>query len=167
MNVVGKALRQVLFGEGIATQTIGLRPARDPWPYLVALNKISHDRLIRARSGFHAWRMRARSDHRHVAEQDVNKLWELVEAGAPQKITNSRHTAIAALGQANFLAIALGIKGHAAELVDAEQLVAQAIALLFEQHRSRRLQFNCQGNQQAERHKHQQGTSRKSYVEKP
>ena len=47
MNVVGKALRQVLFGEGIATQTVELRPAGNDWPYLVALNKISHD-LARA-----------------------------------------------------------------------------------------------------------------------
>ena len=79
--------------------------------------------------------VRPRPDQRHVAEQHVDQLRQLVEVPAPQVPPDPRDARVVLDGLHDDLAV-LG-HGHAAELEDPEAALVEAVAPLTEQNRAR------------------------------
>src|SRR5262249_22806314 len=91
-------------------------------------------------------RVRAWADQRHRAVEYVEELRQLVEAGAPQKAAEPRHAWVIArrLLRPPFDHLAVP---HGPELVDLEDAIDEAIAILPEQHRPRAVELDGKGNQ--------------------
>src|SRR5581483_11571633 len=74
----------------------------------------------------------ARTDHRHVAAQDVEELRQLVERGAADEFADLRHARVADRREAS--AVLLRVGAHRAELEDLERLAAAPDPLLAVEH---------------------------------
>lgn len=64
--------------------------------------------------------LRSRPDERHVADEDVPELWELVEVMVAEEHANLGHAGVFLVPE-ELRTIFLGIHPHAAELVDIER----------------------------------------------
>src|ERR1043165_9857743 len=72
--------------------------------------------------------LRTRTDHRHVALEDVQQLWDFVQPAAAQEHTDLGDARIVLVGP--FGAILLGVGAYAAQLVQPEYAPAAGDALL-------------------------------------
>ena len=69
----------------------------------------------------------------HVAQQHVPELWQLIQAGPPQKITDACYAHIVLQG---LLAISILVHHHGAELIAQKALAATAYAALNKKYRT-------------------------------
>src|SRR5690606_28378517 len=79
---------------------------------------------------------RARTDEAHIADEHVDDLRDLINAGAAHKAADTGHAAVVALRPARD-AVFLGIRPHAAKLIYGEGLTVGADALLAVENRTR------------------------------
>src|SRR3569623_216512 len=91
-----------------------------------------------------------RADEAHVAEENVEYLRQLVDAGAPDKTSGERDAAVVLAGPAR-LAVFFRVDAHAAELEDGEFAAALADAVLAVEHRPGTFQFDEQGRERHDR----------------
>src|SRR5690606_21877003 len=93
--------------------------------------------------------LRARSDDRHVAAEDVPKLRELVDAGLAHEATNARDARVILRGELG--AGGLRIGPHRAELVDAEEFAVLTEAILAIEHGASRVELDREDDQRHQR----------------
>ena len=105
----------------------------------------------------------ARADDAHVAEQHVDELRELVEAGVAHDLAPAGDAGVALRG---LQAVGLGVDLHAAELKAGELLAVESGALLAEEHGAGHRKFGHDGhNQQYGNEKSAEEKQREHYVE--
>src|SRR5699024_5756442 len=94
---------------------------------------------------------RAGTDDAHLAQEDVDELWQLVQTELPQELTDAGASRIVrVLDQPwidithlqEFFAHALGVSNHRPELIADEAAPVLANALLPEQDRTVRVQLD-------------------------
>lgn len=81
--------------------------------------------------------LRSRADEGHLAGEDVEELWELVDGGFPDEAADAGDARVARDGPA-LLFVGFGLLHHGAELVHHERPVMKADALLLKDDRARR-----------------------------
>lgn len=81
--------------------------------------------------------LRSRADEGHLAGEDVEELWELVDGGFPDEAADAGDARVARDGPA-LLFVGFSLLHHGAELVHHERPVMKADALLFKDDRARR-----------------------------
>ena len=86
--------------------------------------------------------VRARADERQIAlEHHVEELRQFVEAGLADEAADARDARIALGDKLRGRGVAL-VDIHRAELVDLDQLVVEAVALLLEEDRPAAVEFD-------------------------
>src|SRR5271155_2037372 len=142
-----------------AAQAVDLRPARDAGLDDVAARVERNGAL---ESLIMCQRMRARPDERHVAEENVDELRQLVDVVAAHEAAETRHPRIARHGLSHLRAILHS--QHRAELEDAEMPLIVAIAALPEYHRPRAVEFDRDGDHQHHRREYEEADAGKRNV---
>src|ERR1044071_1950341 len=87
--------------------------------------------------------LRPRADEGHVATEDVDGLWNLVDAGEANEAAHPRHPAVAHLGPDRRAGL-LGIDRHGAELQDMEAAMVLPHAFLAVKERPARIKLDEQ-----------------------
>src|SRR5450830_210955 len=150
-------------GVGFATVAIDLGESGDAWLDPMTRGVLLDGFLEQDARRLGGRGVGARADHRHAADEDIEQLWQLVEAGPADKTSDPGDSRIAAGGLCFGVGIALVLM-HRAELEDFDQAVVVAVALLAKQHRARRVDFDRQGRQQHERRQEDQREARQDHV---
>ena len=122
-------------GVGLAAPAVDLRPAGDAGLDAMAGEIAVHCLVINLRLGLGVDRVRARADQRQVAlDGHVDELRQLVEARLADETADTGDARVV-LGD-ELARGGVGLVGvHRAELVDLDQVVVEAVALLLEEHR--------------------------------
>ena len=99
-------------------------------------------------------RVRTRTDQRHVAEQNVEELRQLIDTGGPQYRAEPADAWImlCRLGHV----VAVFHHRHGAEFEDQEPFGVEPAPLLPEKHRPGRVELDCQRRQQQQRQQQHQ-----------
>src|ERR1700677_3065571 len=132
---------------GFTTKAVDLRPTGNAGFDPVALDVSRHHFLIKVVVFKRMW---ARPDDRHISAQDVKKLRQLVQTGAPQERTDAGDPRVVARRLTDTTGL-LDMYTHRAKLVDGEDAAIGAFALLLEDHRSTRRQLDRDGDRQQQR----------------
>jgi hypothetical protein len=111
---------------------------------------------------------RAGSDPAHLAAQDVDHLWQLVDPGAAQEAADASHAIVAVAGDRFRSEVVHGAgMGHRAELDHDEWLAAITHPLLPEQDRPARIEPDDQRDDHQKRREHRQGDDAGDEVREP
>src|ERR1051326_223966 len=159
-QVVLDALAHLVFGVDGAAEAVDLGPAGDARLDVVAAAREADALLVFA---VVRQRVRPRPDQRHVADQHVEQLRDLVDVPAPPPAADA--------GQPRIVALRLRYHGavveraHGAEFEDAERLLVEAKAALQEKHRARAVEPDQHGDDDKERRQRQQPQCREREVE--
>ena len=166
-QVVLDAALDLLFGVGLAAPAVDLRPAGDARLHAVAREVAVDDLVVELVRRLRLNRVRARPDERKVAlEDDVEELRQFVEAGLADETPDAGHARVA-LGD-ELRRVGVGVAGiHRAELVDVDQLVVEAVALLLEEHRSLAVELDGERDSRHDRRSEQQDQTAGDPVEQP
>ena len=121
---------------GLTTETGDLRPTGDARTHEVAHHVFVDECAVFFGVFEH---VRARSDERHVAEEDVDELRQFVDVGAAHEVADARFARVVLCG---LFAVAVGIDVHGAEFVAVEFLAVESTAFLAEEDRPRAGEFD-------------------------
>ena len=99
--------------------------------------------------------LRTRTDERHVSDEDIPKLGQLIEVMCSQKLPHLGEARVATYLQ-QVGTILLGIHPHATKLVDEERLAMQSDALLLVDDRQAILHADGKSYHQAYRREYHQ-----------
>ena len=158
---------ELLGGVGLAAPAVDLRPAGDAGLDPVAGEIAVDDVVIEPVGGLGLERVRARADQREVAlEDDVEELRQLVEAGLADEAADAGDARIALGDQLGGVDVGL-VDIHRAELVDLDQLVVEAVALLLEEHRPLAVELDGQRRERHHRRGKQEDESADDVVDHP
>jgi hypothetical protein len=108
--------------------------------------------------------VRARADDAHVALEDVQQLRQFVDAGTADDLADARDPIVVARRRARTCAVAV-VNAHAAELHQAEHLVAATDPDLAEEDRAARIDLHRQRDQDPDRHERHQRAASEYHVE--
>src|SRR5262249_16151548 len=106
--------------------------------------------------------VRARTHDRHLTTQNVDELWQLIDAVSPQQRADAGYAIVGFFGLQHLFAVIAG--GHCTKFVDEKSLAAKPTASLQEQHRPGTLKRDCDGACQKERRKHDQRKASKPEI---
>src|SRR5215204_6655868 len=109
--------------------------------------------------GLTLWR---RADERHVAEEHVQELRQLVDVPAPQQAAGQRHAIVASGRLADLVVV---MNPHGAEFVDPERLLVEAVALLAEVRGAGAVEADQGRDQEKERQQQHEAERRADDVE--
>jgi hypothetical protein len=93
--------------------------------------------------------MRARAHKRHFPAQDVQKLWQFIDARAPQDATHARNARVVHLALHYLISIFHGT--HGAQLQDRKLFPVESITALADERLPGRFQFDEQSRSQKNR----------------
>ena len=151
VEVVLDAALDLLLRVGLAAPAADLRPAGDPRLDPVAREIAVHGLVIEPVLGLGVDRVRARSHQRQIAlHRHVDELRQFVDRGLAQEGADPGDARVALGHQHGSGGVAL-VDIHGAELVDLDQLVVEAVALLLEEHRAAAVELDGDRRQQHDR----------------
>src|SRR4051794_6522214 len=159
IEVVLDAAAHGVLGVGRSAQAVDLRPPGDARLDVVAAG-IEPDAPLEGLIVRH--RVRPRTDERHVAEEHVQELRQLVDVPAPQKAADQRHAIVAS---ARLAEIAVVVDPHGAEFIDPERLLVEAVALLAEHRRAGAVEPDQERDENEERQQQHEAERRADDVE--
>src|SRR3977135_1169616 len=110
-------------------------------PRGMPLEIIGHKVLIRQVRREHPGHMWAGPDQRHVALDDIDQLWNFIEAGFAEPFTDTRNPGIA-LHRLFHAASIASIRAHRTEFINLEETASISVAILEKQHGPGRCDFN-------------------------
>ena len=161
------AALDLFVGVGFAAPAVDLRPAGDAGLDAMTGEIAIHGLIVALLLGLGVDRVWPRADQRKISDQnDIEELGQFIEARLADKAPDAGDARVSLGDELRCSRVGL-VDIHRAELVDLDQLVVEAVALLLEQDRSAAVEFDCDRNHG---HNRRQGDERERadhFVEQP